>query len=195
MTKQKGSKSKSKSSKSKSKSLKLGKTVKKHSNKLMKKLDIVDLNGKQPHKPLIKKDKPKVVIFLIYADWCTHCQHMKNDWHSMKNTLLKKYPSSFEIEEIESAEQPSGLERLKNKYLLKQDPDIPGYPTIGGIKNGSLVMYNKPARDYNSLTNFAVELYKGFHGGSKNKKNKSYKRKKQENCNNTDSLAAILLPN
>jgi thiol-disulfide isomerase/thioredoxin len=78
----------------------------------------------------------KVLLGLVYADWCGHCQSLKPEWAKMKDEI-KKNPKMYnqcEVMEFESNSYPKKKDELKK--LVKNDEkdlDVSGYPTIFSI--------------------------------------------------------------
>ena len=65
---------------------------------------------KKVHTKSLPKNEP-VIIGLVYANWCPHCQHLKPEWNVMKNELMNKYTGLYTIVEIEDS-QPDKLEQI-----------------------------------------------------------------------------------
>ena len=107
-----------------------------------------------------KQQKPKVVIGLVYANWCGHCQALKNDemspWQQLHSRLNGPEYEYAEIDADNNRDQDilEVNQRLNpNSQPLKAD----GYPTIFRIKNGNLDYYNGERS--------APELIRWFGGG------------------------------
>ncbi len=72
-------------------------------------------------------DKSKVVILVVFANWCGHCQTMKkNIW----DPLCKR--KDVNVENVAAVES-SVLEGANEKEILEK---VEGYPTVLKIKNG-----------------------------------------------------------
>ena len=88
--------------------------------------------------------KPKLLLGLLYADWCGHCQHLKPEWAKMKDIINKdpKMRDQCEILEIESAD-PKLKEKLNNvnNKIDGEKLDVSGYPTIFLRNKGKLKKY------------------------------------------------------
>ena len=84
-----------------------------------------------------------VVIGLIYANWCHHCQAMKPAWDEMKKDIMNNYNGKFSIVEIE-ADQPDKSEKLAKleQMLDGQKIDAGGYPTIVKVAGGRADYYS-----------------------------------------------------
>lgn len=104
-----------------------------------------------PSMPVDLAKKP-VVIVLIHADWCGHCQRLKPEWKHMKDSLNADENNKIEFEEIESAGLDSGLDRISSTYdIKKEDIKYNGFPTIGTIRNKQLEMYGGERTSNNLL--------------------------------------------
>ena len=79
----------------------------------------------------IRPQRP--IIYLVYADWCGHCTNLKPDWEKLKN----EFGNSVSFIDI-NEKNKSAVEKLSNKHRL----NIDGYPTIFGVKKGSLINYD-----------------------------------------------------
>jgi thiol-disulfide isomerase/thioredoxin len=89
-----------------------------------------DLMGKSP-----------VILVLVYADWCGHCQHFKPDWKSLEQ-LPNRNMSMVSIRDDVFSSSP-----LNNMVTAE------GYPTIAVVKTASNTAVNLPTRDKAKLTN------------------------------------------
>ena len=102
--------------------------------------------------------KTPLVIGLIYAKWCGHCQALEPEWKSMKQNMLNKNSvSSHQILEIEDSDpdKDAKLEGI-NKTVHSGKIQANGYPTI--FKNvGGKLEYYEGGRT-------AVEMEKWFLG-------------------------------
>lgn len=119
------------------------------------------------HQTILEKvsEKPKVMLVLVFAEWCGHCQQLKPTWNEMKEEILLKQPDEFEFKEIEDIHQPTQLEELKRQLLNTDETiEVNGYPSIGGIKNGKYYSYNEPTRNKEDLMNFANKLQSNYFG-------------------------------
>jgi|UniRef100_A0A6C0IPH5 thiol-disulfide isomerase/thioredoxin len=108
--------------------------------------------------------KPKVVLFLVFAEWCGHCQQLKPEWNAMKTELLMNNNEDFDITEIEDVNKDTLLPEFKDKYLDQdQHIEIKGFPTLGGIKNGKYYEYDGGSRTKEDLIKFAHKLNSGLY--------------------------------
>ena len=86
--------------------------------------------------------KSPVVIGLIYANWCHHCQAMKPAWDEMKNDIMNKYAGQFSIVEIEAGQPDKSEQLAKLEQMLDgQKIDASGYPTIVKLAGGRADYY------------------------------------------------------
>lgn len=85
-----------------------------------------------------KKNKDKCTIVLVYANWCTHCQHMKPQWDEMKNRL----GMDIETIEIEDSDfdKDMKIRDIDNK-LNGEHIEVVGYPTMFKVHNGHADYY------------------------------------------------------
>ena len=158
------SKSKGKSNtKSKGKSKGKSKTKKRAKKPLQKnndKLEQIEEMWKklfEPSDPVVNTEdnmetkKPKVVIVLIHADWCGHCQQLKPEWQQMKDNLNEKEMSNIQFEEVESGVLNDRLPEISNNYIDGKSIEYRGFPTIGSISNGRFNQYGGERNSKNLL--------------------------------------------
>jgi thiol-disulfide isomerase/thioredoxin len=102
-----------------------------------------------------------IVIGLIYANWCHHCQAMKPAWDEMKKDIMNNYNGKFSIVEIE-ADQPDKSEQLAKleQMLDGQKIDAGGYPTIVKVAGGRVDYYGGN-RELNDMKEWAIGQYVG----------------------------------
>jgi thiol-disulfide isomerase/thioredoxin len=87
-----------------------------------------------------------VIIGLIYANWCGHCQALKPEWNTFKNNLKmdKKLASKCGIFEVEDSDS---LKDFKIKKISKKvkggELRIDGFPTLFKISGGNIEYYKK----------------------------------------------------
>jgi thiol-disulfide isomerase/thioredoxin len=100
--------------------------------------------------------KSHVVIGLIYANWCHHCQALKPAWEEMKKDITNKYAGQFNVVEIE-ADQPDKSEKLAKleQMLDGQKIDASGYPTIVKVAGGRVDYYGGN-RELADMVNWAT---------------------------------------
>jgi thiol-disulfide isomerase/thioredoxin len=88
-----------------------------------------DLMGKSP-----------VILVLVYADWCGHCQHFKPDWKSLEQ-LPNRNMAMVSIRDDVFSSSP-----LNNMVTAE------GYPTVAVVKTASNTAVNLPTREKAKLT-------------------------------------------
>jgi thiol-disulfide isomerase/thioredoxin len=117
-------------------------------------------------------EKPKIIIGLIHANWCGHCQALKPVWQEMKQDLN----DDFDIQEIEDSDKNKEEKKSKLNEKIKGGKEIQanGFPTIFKIVDGE-IQYFEGDRTKEKLVSWA----KGGNmtGGKKSKKRKTTKRK------------------
>jgi thiol-disulfide isomerase/thioredoxin len=117
-------------------------------------------------------NKKKVIIGLIFANWCGHCKALKPEWDKMKNKLAKgkrhtkirggdeaetqNAETKPEIVEIEAddSKKDEKMDEL-NSELTSQKVEANGYPTIFKIVNNSIEYYSGE-RNAEALYNWAT---------------------------------------
>jgi len=106
-----------------------------------------------------------VVIGLIYANWCHHCQAMKPAWDEMKKDIMDNYSGKFSIVEIEAG-QPDKSEKLaKLEQMLDGEKiDSSGYPTIVKLAGGRVDYYGGN-REVHDMINWATGQHDEQHIG------------------------------
>lgn len=132
------------------------KTTRKRKNKNPKKITVIDtmfdkILGKnldiEPVDAVDKlidnpiDEKKPVVVVLIHADWCGHCQTLKPEWNQMKESLNDMENDKIIFETIESAELDNKLPLLSQKYMNGNQVSYSGFPTIGNIENNEFKQY------------------------------------------------------
>ena len=107
------------------------------------------------HRKTQKRGNPELVVGLIHSNNCGHCIAMREAWNEMKNTLNQVIGNRFVVVEVEAAQIPHGLNKLKR--FTNEPVEIQGgYPTLYKIKNHQVQYYNG-ARDHQSLTNWYLD--------------------------------------
>ena len=91
----------------------------------------------------IENDPDETYIGKLYADWCTHCNHMKNDWSIMENSLNKQSEKGLQVPIILNIEA-NYEDGFKNKNptfvaagyptIFKKKPNMP-FEYYGGSRN------------------------------------------------------------
>jgi thiol-disulfide isomerase/thioredoxin len=90
------------------------------------------------------KKKPKIIIGLIYANWCGHCQSLRPEWKNMKNKIKSSKTShKTHFIEIEDSDVKKDSKLNKINIHLKKEPklSVNGYPTIFKVSGGNLEYY------------------------------------------------------
>ena len=102
-----------------------------------------------------------------YADWCGHCKTMQPEWNSFKI----KNKNNINIAEIES----DAIDLMKNK------PDIMGFPTVRLYHNGTKISDLKGERNAGNIANFLNNnmVKNKIGGGIVKNRNKTKKKKKK----------------
>ncbi len=85
--------------------------------------------------------KSPVILVLVYADWCGHCQHFKPDWKSLEQLSNRNMPMVSIRDDVFSS---SPLNNMVS-------PE--GYPTLAVVKPASNTAVNLPTREKTKLTN------------------------------------------
>lgn len=101
-----------------------------------------------------------LVVGLIYASWCGHCQSLKPEWETMKKNMgEKKVLSNSQIIEIEDSD-PSKNEKINkiNKALKGGATKLEanGYPTIFK-KMGKVLEYYDGERSAAAIENWITQ--------------------------------------
>ena len=100
-----------------------------------------------------------VVLVWFYADWCGHCQAMKDEWQKLESKCSQKENNHLKIAKVKDTMIP----------LLKNKPQVQGYPTLKLYKNGNEVEDYQGSRSSDELLNYL---------NSNTKKPKTKKHKK-----------------
>ena len=91
-----------------------------------------------------KKQGKPIIVGLIHANWCGHCQTLMPVWDQM--VKLIKGNKIFHIVKIESsdADKDARMAHINSK-LSASSPKLEanGFPTIFKVKNGNLEYYNQ----------------------------------------------------
>jgi len=123
-------------------------------------------NTHSQHKP--------IMIGLVYANWCGHCQHLKPEWEKMKESLLKHpHFKDGKIIEIEDGD----VEKEEKMKAIHPNLTVGGYPTIFK-KDSKGIGYYSGNRHSNELLKWALEkkpLTGGYRYRSKSITTKSTK--------------------
>lgn len=151
-------------------------------------------NNKKNTNNKTKKNRGVVIIGLIHASWCGHCQALKPEWKKMKNNVMKT-PSyrrgAYKFMEIEDSDNAKDSKiNAINSRLNGKKLEANGYPTIFKVKGGALDYY-EGQRQSNELQKWFLgstgplpEYGNGYNNqnmfqrmfGGKTRKNKSAKK-------------------
>lgn len=124
-----------------------------------------------------------VVIGLIYANWCGHCQQLKPTWEELKKRIMNDYDNKFTIVEIEAdqADKSEQLAKLE-QHLNGEKIQAGGYPTMFKLADGKANYYGG-ARDLDSMMNWATgnkQLVGGYRRDPQISKSKSKRKSKRK---------------
>ena len=74
----------------------------------------------------IENDLDETYVGKLYADWCTHCRHMNNDWQIMQNNLDEQSENGIKVPIILNIEATyeDGFKDKNPTFVAS------GYPTI-----------------------------------------------------------------
>lgn len=112
-----------------------------------------------------------VIIGLIYANWCGHCQALKPEWNTFKKNLKmdKKLASKCGIFEVEDSDSMKDIKIKKlNKKLRGGEVSVDGFPTLFKIFGGNIEYYSGE-RNSSSLLNWSKST---IQNGGKTRKNR-----------------------
>lgn len=138
--------------------------------------------------------KKPVVIGLIYAEWCGHCQALKPEWNLMKTNIGKKcknkeYSSPPQYMEIEHNNK-GYIDTFNKQYanhLVNPPLKYNGYPTIFRIQDDKIDYYNG-SRNADVMEKWFMSPYQRmpmrrtmskkrlFRGGRKHRRRQTRKR-------------------
>ncbi len=118
--------------------------------------------------------KHPVVLVLVYADWCGHCQRFKPDWKNLSKTPARNMPM---VAVRDDALKNSPLNNLVN-------PE--GYPTVAVVNKASNVSVNLPTRDPEVLKNVVTNANTLSNNNGNNNNSKTFNMNINNLLNNTD---------
>lgn len=141
-----------------------------------KKINIHKKLHKNLHKNLHKKsrkfnnNKNQVIVGLVHAEWCGHCQQLMPEWKIMEENIStdSKLNKKCKIVKIESQYVDAELPKYA-KMTKERNIPVEGYPTIFLIKNHILQKYTGE-RNHENLKNWVEH---SVHGGSNFENNQS----------------------
>jgi len=86
-----------------------------------------------------KNGHSTIIVGLIYANWCGHCQALKPEWQKMKSNMNK---GNYQFHEIEDSDKLKDYKINKiNKKIRNGKLSANGYPTIFKVKGGNIEYY------------------------------------------------------
>jgi len=122
-------------------------------------MNTVKYNRSSRKKTLKNYKKPKMIIGLVYANWCGHCQVLKPEWKKMKNNLKSsKIKNNNQFVEIEDSDIQKNhkMNQINTRLKKGEKLNVQGYPTIFKIKSGNLEYY-KGGRTSDEMGNWAFK--------------------------------------
>jgi thiol-disulfide isomerase/thioredoxin len=116
-----------------------------------------------------------IIIGLVYANWCGHCQALKPEWDMFKKNLKmdKKLANKCGIFEVEDADtmKDNKIKKINNK-VNGGELQVNGFPTLFKIVGGNIEYYNGE-RSANSLLEWAKT---STQTGGKTRKNRKTRK-------------------
>ncbi len=92
-----------------------------------------------------KKQGKPIIVGLIHATWCGHCQTLMPIWDEMVKTM--KGNKKFHIVKIEASDANKDARMAHINSKLSKDSlklEASAFPTIFKVKNGKLEYYEQP---------------------------------------------------
>ena len=86
-------------------------------------------------------DKHPLVLVLVYADWCGHCQHFKPEWRNLANSRTRNMA------------MVSVRDDVFPKSPLNNLVTPEGFPTVAVVSKANNVAVNLPSREPTMLNN------------------------------------------
>lgn len=86
-------------------------------------------------------DKNPLVLVLVYADWCGHCQHFKPEWKNLANSRTRNMA------------MVSVRDDVFPKSPLNSLVTPEGFPTVAVVSKANNVAVNLPSREPTMLNN------------------------------------------
>lgn len=86
-------------------------------------------------------DKHPLVLVLVYADWCGHCQHFKPEWRNLANSRTRNMA------------MVSVRDDVFPKSPLNSLVTPEGFPTVAVVSKPNNVAVNLPSREPTMLNN------------------------------------------
>lgn len=126
-------------------------------------------------KPRKEHSTKPIILGLIYANWCGHCQSLKPEWDMFKQNLKldKKLANKCDIFELEDSDTLKDNKIAKiSKKVNGGEVQVNGFPTLFKISGGNIEYYNGE-RSANSLLEWAKTHNQN---GGKTRKNRKTKK-------------------
>ncbi len=101
-------------------------------------MNVTSLGQMNGLKNILKKNT--IILVLVYADWCGHCQRFKPDWKSLGNMPSRNVP------------MVSIRDDVFPKSPLQSMMSVDGYPTVAVVNTAQNIAVNVKNRDKPSLT-------------------------------------------
>jgi len=121
-----------------------------------------------------QKNREKVVVGLVYANWCGHCQALKPEWARMKKIVPIHRVSFVEINEQKKDAHIENLNRVHNVALPSPD----GYPTIFRFGPDKQIEYYNGERMAHPLAKWALNGGSAEGGSKKKHRNRTAKKRR-----------------
>ena len=87
-------------------------------------------------------DNKPVVVLLIFAEWCGHCQNFKPTWNSLKSN--NENNENVQFIEVEDVNMDKELDTINSMLFKNSETKIDrnrGYPTLAKIEGGKVDYY------------------------------------------------------
>lgn len=141
------------------------------------------------------------VLGRVYAKWCGHCVHMKEDWDKLKTSVGDEKGGKVAVVDIEDIVMNSELPKLNKKYFKHHSGiQSAGFPTIFIYKTDNAdntLDYYKGERTYGAMKHWVEsklstapippsthkhkrKMGGGLRGNGGSRKKKSLRRKKNK---------------
>jgi thiol-disulfide isomerase/thioredoxin len=103
--------------------------------------------NKRSNRKSRKVNKNPIIVGVLHASWCGHCQTLMPKWKIVKQKMLSnsKYSNKYQFVDIEDsdAQKDHKMNQLNLKINDKSvQLSASGFPTIFKIQNGVLEYYN-----------------------------------------------------